>query len=459
MNKTKKREAILTGDVPKTIIKITIPSVVGMLGLMIFNVVDTYFVGRLGSIELAAISFTFPVIMVINSVVFGVGTGTMALFSRAVGKHNIEEERLLATSSLALGVLLSILVGILGFITIDPVFRLLGAGDDLMPYIRTYMRIWYMGSAFMVIPMLGDSILRGLGDTFTPAFVMLTVATVNAVFDPLLIFGIGPFPAMGVAGAALATIFSRAIAATVSILIQVFREKLITIRGLSVAGVWTKWKSLLHIGLPNSAIKAIMPLGTAIFTSILASYGNEVVAGFGVAAKIEGVVLAIANAFGVTAAVFVGQNLGAGNLDRIKSGIRWMRLDVHIIGLTAAILMFFFGGDLAGFFNENPIVRNTAASYLMIVPFGYGFFACSQIAASVLNVYHKPFLAGALSLVQISLVAVPLAYFLTGLWGANGVFAAILVSFVTIGVLSFIVIARQSKSVFSKISSPSPVSI
>jgi Na+-driven multidrug efflux pump len=169
MNKTKKREAILTGDVPKTIIKITIPSVVGMLGLMIFNVVDTYFVGRLGSIELAAISFTFPVIMVINSVVFGVGTGTMALFSRAVGKHNIEEERLLATSSLALGVLLSILVGILGFITIDPVFRLLGAGDDLMPYIRTYMRIWYMGSAFMVIPMLGDSILRGLGDTFTPA--------------------------------------------------------------------------------------------------------------------------------------------------------------------------------------------------------------------------------------------------------------------------------------------------
>lgn len=453
MNKNKKREAILSGNVPSTLIKITIPSIVGMLGLMIFNVVDTYFVGRLGALELAAISFTFPVIMVINSVVFGIGTGTMALFSRAVGKHNLEEERLLATSSLALGIILSVLVGIAGFVTIEPVFRLLGAGDDLMPYIRTYMRIWYMGSAFMVIPMLGDSILRGLGDTFTPAFVMLTVATVNAVFDPLLIFGIGPFPAMGVAGAALATIFSRAIAATVSLLIQVFREKLITIRGLSVQGVWTKWKSLLHIGLPNSGIKAILPLGTAIFTSILSVYGNEVVAGFGVAAKIEGVVLAIANAFGVTATVFVGQNLGAGNLDRIKSGIRWMRLDVHIVGLVAAIFMFFFGGNMAGLFNDDPIVRNTAAAYLMIVPIGYGFFACSQIAASVLNVYHKPFLAGGLSLIQISLVSVPLAYYLSGFWGPKGVFTAILVSFVVIGLLSFIVIANQSKSVFSKVGS------
>ena len=443
-----KRQAILKGPVPTTLIRITLPSIVGLLGLMIFNVVDIFFVGRLGAVELAAISFTFPVIMVINSVVFGIGTASMALFSRAVGRHSMEEERLLATSTLVLGISMSIVVGLIGFFTIEPVFRLLGAEDNLMPYITTYMRIWYLGSAFMVIPMLGDSILRGLGDTFTPAFVMLTVAVVNGILDPLLIFGIGIFPKMGVAGAALATIFSRAIAASISILIQVFREKLITLRGLSISGVWTKWKALLHIGLPNSAIKAILPLGTAIFTSILAGYGHETVAGFGVAAKIEGVVLAVFNALAVTAIVFVGQNLGAGNIDRAKEGIRWMRLYAHLIGILSVVLLYFSGGSLAGIFNDNTLIRSTAAAYLMIVPIGYGMYGCGQLGGAVLNVFRKPFLAGALSLIQIAFVAVPLAYLLSRFMGVKGVFAAILVSFIVIGVLSFVVVDRESRDVF-----------
>jgi putative MATE family efflux protein len=445
-----KREAILSGPISSTLIRITIPSIVGMLGLMIFNVVDTYFVGRLGTLELAAISFTFPVVTVINSIVFGIGVGSMTLFSRAVGHKNKKEEQLLATSSLILGVTLSIIVGIIGFFTIEPVFRMLGAGEELMPYIVTYMRIWYLGSAFMVIPMLGDSILRGLGDTFTPAFVMMTVAVVNTVFDPLLIFGIGPFPEMGVAGAALATIFSRAIAATVSILIQRFREKLLVFRGLNLSAIWGKWKDLFHIGLPNSAIKAIIPLGTAIFTSILATYGNEVVAGYGVAAKIEGVVLAVFNALSVTATVFVGQNLGAKNIDRVKTGIGRMRLFSHIVGILSAILLFFSGRFLAGLFNDDALIKNTAAAYLMIVPIGYSLYGCGQIGASILNVYHKPFLAGGLSLVQIGLVAVPLAYLLPRLMGVNGVFTAILISFVAIGILSFFVVGRESRKVFGK---------
>lgn len=445
-----KKQAILTGSVSRVLIRLTIPSIVGMLGLMIFNVVDTYFVGRLGAEELAAISFTFPVIMVINSLVFGIGTGTMALFSQAVGNHNILEEKLLATSTLILGILLSATVGIIGYFTIEPVFRLLGAEDELIYYILSYMRIWYLGSVFMVIPMLGDSILRGLGDTFTPAFVMILSATVNAVLDPLLIFGIGPFPEMGVAGAALATISSRAISATVSILIQVFREKLITIRELSFSRMWIKWKALLHIGLPNSAIRAIIPLGTAIFTSILAGYGHEVVAGFGVAAKIEGVILAVFNALSVTTTVFVGQNLGAGNLDRIKQGIRWVHIYAHIFGILSAVLLFFTGGTLAGFFNDDSLIRNTAAAYLMIVPISYGLYGCGQIGASILNVYHKPFLAGSLSLIQIAAVAIPLAYLLPRFLGVNGVFIAILVSFIAIGLLSYAVVGRESRKIYKK---------
>ena len=439
-----KSRYILDGPVPSTLVKMTVPSVVGMLGMMIFNVVDAYFVGRLGALELAAISFTFPVVMVIGSIVLGIGMASMALFSRAAGNKNIEEERLLATSTFTLGVSISIVTGIIGYLTIKPLFRLLGADDALMPLIVTYMKIWYLGAAFMVIPMLGDSILRGLGDTFTPAFVMMTVAVVNLVLDPILIFGLGPFPAMGIAGAAVATIFARGIAAVVSILIQVFREHLIIIRGLSLRKVWEKWKALFHIGLPNSAVKAILPLGVAIFTSILAGYGHETVAGFGVATKIESLFMAVINAFGITATVFVGQNLGAGNASRVTQGIRFLRFFVMMLGFIAAVLCFFGGNFMSGLFNDDPAVRAATTGYLAIVPFGYGFTGLVQIGASILNVYHKPFLAGGLSLVQIGLIAVPAAYFLSLLMGMNGVFVAILASFVVTGMISTGIVNRET---------------
>ncbi len=439
-----RKTLILSGHIPTSLIRITIPSIIGMFGMMIFNIVDTYFVGKLGAIELAAISFTFPVVMVISSLVFGIGVAAMALFSRAAGQQNFQEEQMLATSTLTLGISISAVMGLIGYFSIDPIFRLLGADDTLMPHITAYMRVWFMGAAFMVIPMLGDSILRGLGDTFTPAFVMMTSAMLNVFMDPLLIFGIGPFPALGVQGAAIATVASRAVSAIISILIQAFRERLLTINGMSVRKAWIYWKRLLHIGLPNSAVRAISPLGTAVFTSILARYGHEVVAGYGVAAKLESVFLAIINAFSITATVFVGQNLGAGNGKRVRTGIRFMNLILMGLGLAVAAAFFFAGNSLAGLFNEDPTVRQTTALYLRIVPVGYGFLAFTQIGASILNVYHRPFLAGGLSLVQIAGIGVPSAYLFSFLMGVHGVFIAILASFVLTGIITLLVQRQQT---------------
>ena len=440
-----KSRLILEGKLPGSLIRVTIPSLVGMFGMMVFNIVDTYFVGRLGSAELAAISFTFPVVMTINSLVFGIGIASMTLFSKAVGKQDFRDEQLLATASLSLGVSLSVITAIAGYFTIEPLFSLLGAEEETLPYIVEYMKVWYLGAGFMVIPMLGDSILRGLGDTFTPAFVMLTAAVGNIVLDPLLIFGMGPFPEMGVEGAAVATIASRGFAAVVSILIQVFREHLIKIRGVSLRELADKWKQLFHIGLPNSAVKAITPLGTAIFTFILSRYGYETVAGFGVAAKIESVFLAIVNAFTITATVFTGQNMGARNGERARKSIILLDLIVAGLGILIAGVFFFSGDLLARQFNDEMSVRSTTALYLKIVPAGYAFMALTQIAASVLNVFHKPYLAGGLSLFQMGIVAVPGAFLLSSLMGKAGVFTGMLAGFVIAGILSCLVVRKQAR--------------
>ena len=445
--RNKNKAAILNDNIPPLLVRLTIPSIIGMMGLMIFNVVDTYFVGKLGSRELAAISFTFPVVMVVGSLTMGLGIAVMALFSRAAGQHDVDEERRLATSALMLGVLVSLSISLIGYLTMEPLFTLLGVEENMLPLVISYMRIWYFGAVFMVLPMMGDSILRGLGDTRTPAFVMMTIAVVNLILDPLLIFGIGPFPRMGIEGAAIATVFARMISAAVSLCIQIFREKLISFKGLTFQVLLKEWKGLFYLGLPNGAIKAIMPLGVAVFTSILARYGHEAVAGYGVAAKIESAVFSVSGALGVTATVFVGQNLGAGRRDRVKTGIRWIYGYGLSYGLVCAIILAFTGKNLAALFNEDVLVRTAAGLYLMIVPFGYGLYTLGQSSASILNVYHKPMLAGGLSLVQIGLVAIPLSYLLSSFLGEKGVFLAIGLGMVALGVLSFIVISVQTRKV------------
>lgn len=440
----KHQQAIIEGNIPKTIVRLTLPSIVGMLGIMIFNVVDTFYVGRLGAIELAAISFTFPVVMVINSLTLGIGVAAMSLFSKAAGNKDREAERLLATSALMLGLLFAAGFSSVGLSTIRPLFSLLGAGDELLPYISDYMGIWFIGCVFIVIPMIGDHILRGLGDTKTPSFVMMTSALVNMILDPLLIFGLGPFPRMGVRGAALATVIARMMTCIVSILIQTRREHLITFKGLTFRKVLGEWERLLFLGIPNAIVKAIPPVGAAVFTSILAGFGYEVVAGFGVAVKIEGLIFSVINALSITAAIFTGLNFGAKRFDRVRAGFRWVYIYGIMIGSIAAILLLFTGRSIGSLFNADPLVVQTTARYLAIVPAGYAFYSFGQTGTSILNVYHRPGLVSLQNFVQIGIVAVPLAYLLSSLWQETGLFIAIAISYLVMGSLSLILVRRQS---------------
>lgn len=441
----KKRLSIITDTIPPLLIKLTLPSIVGMLGIMIFNIVDTYFIGQLGITELAAISFTFPVVIVIGSFTLGLGTGVMALFSRAVGSHDVEEEQRLATSSLILGILLSFIIGIVGWFTIEPLFSLLGADATLMPYIVTYMRIWYLGICFIVVPMIGDHVLRGLGDTVTPSFVMLTCAIVNAVLDPILIFGLGHFPKMGIAGAAIATVFARLITMVVSLYLQIFRDHLISLKALSYRIMLEKWKKVVFLGIPNAAVKMIMPIGIGVFTAILARYGNETVAGYGVAAKIEGFVMATCYAMAITAAVFVGQNLGAHKMERVAEGIWWLKIYSILYGVLTFVVLALTGRYVGAFFNANPVVQKTVFLYLIIVPASYGFYAIIQIGTSVLNALHKPLHAGILSVVQILIINIPLALLFSSLWGTIGVFSSIGLTYILAGIITLYLMDIQIK--------------
>ena len=199
------------GNIKKQLYSLTWPMLLGMMGMVIFNLVDTYFVGKLGVQQLAAMSFSFPVIMFLNSLSQGVGIGTSSLVSRNIISTDRNIVKMMASRAILMGLIIVLLFTIIGLLTIRPVFSALGAKTDVLGYINDYMRVWYFGIPFVVIPMIGNNIVRATGDTFTPGMIMVAIAAVNVILDPLLIFGYGPFPEMGIKGAALATVISRAI--------------------------------------------------------------------------------------------------------------------------------------------------------------------------------------------------------------------------------------------------------
>ena len=199
---------MLEGPVGPTLFRLTVPMIMGLVSIMLINIIDTFYIGQLGVKELAAISFTFPVVFTVMSVAFGIGIGTSVVVSRAIGKGDRAQVRRLTTDSLYLTVIAMVLVSALGLATIEPIFTAMGATEDLLPIIRDYMVLWYFGVGLVAIPIVGNNAIRATGDSRTPSVVMMVVAIVNAILDPFLIFGIGPFPKMGVQGAALATVIA-----------------------------------------------------------------------------------------------------------------------------------------------------------------------------------------------------------------------------------------------------------
>ncbi|MEL6765514.1 MAG: MATE family efflux transporter, partial [Cyanobacteria bacterium J06607_6] len=172
----------------------TLPMVGGVFAIVAFNLADTFFVGQLGTQQLAAVSFTFPVVLLLGSLAMGLGIGASSVIARAIGEGDRDRVRRFTTNSLLLALTAVILFVLLGLATIDPLFTLLGATPEQLPLVREYMQIWYFGMVFLVVPMVGNSAIRAAGNTATPSLIMTMAAGLNILLDPLLIFGWAGFP-------------------------------------------------------------------------------------------------------------------------------------------------------------------------------------------------------------------------------------------------------------------------
>ena len=435
--------AILTeGPVGRTLVRLTGPMILGIGAMVAFNLTDTFFVGRLGPTELAALSFTFPIVLIVNSIAIGLGIGASAVISRAIGRGESGEVRRLATDSLTLAFSTVALFVVVGYLTIDPVFRRLGATDTVMPFIRQYMRIWYMGMIFVVVPMVGNNAIRARGDTKRPAAVMLVAVLVNIIMDPLLIFGIGPFPRLGVAGAASATVMARASAFMAALYILNFKYRMLTLERCGFGRVLNSWRRILYIGVPTAGSRIIIPIAIGFVTRIVSSYGEKAVAGYGVASRVEFFALAVVVALSSVVGPFVGQNLGAGKHDRVNRGIRLSNRFSILWGIGMLVLLAPPARWIASLFNSDPAVIESASLYMRIVPFGYALQGVFIVSTSTMNVLKKPIHAAGMTMLEMFVLTVPLALVGSRLLGLWGVYGALPIAYIITGGVSCLLLGR-----------------
>jgi Na+-driven multidrug efflux pump len=186
MDRSTEANPLLTeGPIGKMLFRLTIPMLFGIIGTITFNLIDAYFIGQLGTRELAAISFTFPVIFILGGISFGLGVGASAIISKAIGEKDQQKVARLTTDSLVLALIIVSVFTILGYFTINPVFRLLGADSETLPFIRSYMQIWYPGMIFLVIPIVGNNAIRATGDTKSAALIIILMIRRDQILQDL----------------------------------------------------------------------------------------------------------------------------------------------------------------------------------------------------------------------------------------------------------------------------------
>ena len=419
-----RRSRLAEGPVGKHLIDMTVPVLFGIAMMMGQSLIDTWFIGQVGDAELAAYSFGFPILMIVTSVAIGLGAGTSSVVARALGADDHRRARRLSTDSLFLSFLMTAAIAIVGILTIEPLFTLLGAPAEMLPLISSFMTILYIGVPFIVVGMVGMASMRATGDTRLPSMLMVLAAVLNIILDPILIFGIGPVPRMGLDGAAMAALLARGTIffGTVSLLRD--RLDMISFNKPDLGEMRKSWADILHVGIPAAGTNVIVPLGATVVTAMIARYGPDAVAGFGVASRIESMMLVLYYALSAIIGPFVGQNLSANHPDRILESL-WLTTKFCLLsGLAIAILLAALSGILPGFFSDSPDVVGVTRLFLWIVPLSYGSYGMVMVMNAAFNGMGQPMPGVWVSVGRIAVLYVPLA--VIGMWliGLSGIFLA-----------------------------------
>ena len=427
---------LTSGSTARHLVRMTVPMFVGISSMIVASMIDIIYIGWLGSLELAAISFTFPLVMGLVTLSMGVGVGAASIIARLAGQGDHRQLQQLATHALLLAGLLVAALSVLMYAFQEPLFRLLGADESVLPLIMEYMGIWIAGQPLFTLPMVATMMMRATGHARAPAWVMGGSAILQVGLAPALIFGLpGHWDGLGLAGAAWAFVASRGVTFLIAIGL-LLRLRLLDLRTMSAGAVWASWREVLAIGIPSAMNNLIGPVSLAITVALLASHSHAVVAGFGVASRVESLATMILMALSASTGPFVGQNWGARRYARIHEAHRLAYRFALGYGVGVCIVLALWGKPLASLIVDDQAVVAATYAYLLIVPVTYGLLGVSMIAGATFTALGKPIPTLVLSLGRMVVFYLPLALAGDRLFGFVGIYGAAALANLLIAVLA-----------------------
>src|SRR6056297_3191044 len=407
------REEILNGPIIKTIMKLAWPVMVGNTMQVIYNLADTFWLGRLGAEAVAAISIGFPLVFLIVSIGAGITVAGTTLVAQYMGADNHEMTNKVTAQIFLFVLSLSVLLGGIGVLFNKNILIMMGTPSNILADASAYLNIISAGVPFMFMFFIFSALLRGYGDTKTPMKFMIASTLLNIIIDPLLIFGVGFLPQLGVRGAAYATVFSRAVAGIYGIYILFKGNKGLSLTLESLKPDFKVIKKIIVIGFPSAAEQSIVALGMTLLMSIVSQFGTMVVAAYGIGSRILSVVMLPSRGIATATTTMVGQNLGADNVNRAEKSA-WISSGI-IFGLLTALALLFnlFPAQIIAVFNSNPEVIDIGVSFLRIVGFSFGFLGVRFILGGSFRGAGNTVVAMVLAIIALWGIRLPLAQYLS----------------------------------------------
>ncbi len=424
------------GHILHNLLYFSIPLLIGNVLQVLYSTVDSIWVGHFVSTEaLGAVSVSAPVIFILIALVNGITMATSVLVSQYAGAKRPDEIKKTINNSIIIMTIGAIFVTVIGLIYSEKILIMMNTPENTLKYATQYLQVYFTGTFFVFGYNLFTSIFRGLGDSKTPLYFLLIATIVNTVLDPFLIIGIEPFPKMGIEGAALATIFSQAVAFILTVLYFKYKSKLLDFSSFKYDRKITL--ETIMIGLPVGLQQMVVSLGLLVLAGVINHFGDITVAAAGASQRIDQFTHLPAMSFSLAVSTLTGQNIGAGQINKVKEIYKWGMIVTLITTAVMTVFIELFPGTILRMFTDDKEVIRVGTNYLRIVGISYIPFALMFITNGILRGAGVTLPTMIFSIISLWIIRVPLASYLSdnphlnenGIWIAISISACITLLF------------------------------
>lgn len=432
------------GSIGRAILLLSVPMVLEMSMESIFAVVDIFFVSQLGPEAIATVGLTESMLTIIYAIAIGLSMATTAIIARRIGEKKPHKAAVSAVQAILVGLFISLPISILGIYFSEDLLLLMGASEVIIDEYAGYTTVMLVSNAVIMLLFIINAVFRGAGDAAISMRVLWAANILNIILDPLFIFGIGPFPELGVMGAAVATTIGRGLGVIYQFYLLSQKSNRIRIGKEHLKVNIPVMNRLFRLSVGGIGQYLIATSSWIGLVRIIAEFGSEALAGYTIAIRI--VIFSLLPSWGMSnaAATLVGQNLGAEKPDRAEKSV-WITAIFNMgILMLIGVLLYLFAADLVSLFSTDQAVIEIGSQCLQVICFGYLFYSWGMIMVQAFNGSGDTFTPTLLNFICFWIIEIPLAYYLAMWLGYKefGVFLSIVIAESLLGVLGVLMFRK-----------------